>query len=268
MLTSRPFRPFRRNAAATPSCEWNSAIRPRLGQPSATPLDVNAYRPPTPPSATPLDVNAYRPPRPPSATPLDVNAYRPPRPPSALSCSVEWATKDCPEDCPERCLFELLSADGCCSQLHTSAQPSTLHHTSPHFSTLLHTFSSEGLACTCEIHCATALGRSATGKSHHPSHSGWSGFAWNVGICRHPSVKHVVSTGPADEARYEARVCPGMCGHTSVREAGDTCMWERADRCGRGRRQMSVGEGRQVWERQATNECRRGQTGVGEAGDK
>ena len=43
----------------------------------------------------------------------------------------------------------------------------------------------DGSLSAAAIHCLTALGLSATGKSHHVSHAGVSGFARNVGTCGH-----------------------------------------------------------------------------------
>ena len=46
----------------------------------------------------------------------------------------------------------------------------------------------DGSFSAAAIHCLTALGLSATGKSHHVSHAGVSGFARNVGTYTVPGL--------------------------------------------------------------------------------
>ena len=46
------------------------------------------------------------------------------------------------------------------------------------------TLTDEGSSSARSSHCRTASGRSDTGNSHHSSHLGFRGEAWNVGTCR------------------------------------------------------------------------------------
>ena len=50
------------------------------------------------------------------------------------------------------------------------------------------TWIKDGSCSAAAIHCLTALGLSATGKSHHVSHAGVSGFARNVGTYGAPGL--------------------------------------------------------------------------------